>query len=40
MNEQRIAHMLSYVKTDRLYSSLEVDVSDRDQFDSGATQLT
>jgi len=29
MNEERIPHMLYYVKTDRLFNSLEVEVDDR-----------
>jgi|GEM_PF-2866375 len=37
MNEERIPHMLYYVKTDRLFNSLEVEVDDRNLFDSVAT---
>ena len=40
MNEERIPHMLYYVKTDRLFNSLEVEVDDRKLFDSEATQAT
>jgi len=32
-------HMLYYVKTDRLFNSLEVEVDDRNLFDSEATRL-